>query len=175
VGKTAKSVQKSALELTLDEMIGTKKTVVNPFAGMFKWLGAMRPRMKKDHAFFALLAAATEVDGFLAAEERAELLAICRRTPVFETWTVEQLEKLHDDLAPRLAKKKLIDLTEHAARSLPKNGRLSAFAHVVDLIMADRIVLPSERQFLERVQKFLAIPDDDAERMARVLKIKNAY
>ena len=175
MGKSAKLAPKSALELTLDELLETKKPVFNPFEGLFKWLGALRPRMKVDKAFFALLAAAIEADGFVTAEERDELIAICHRTPFFEAMSLEALEGLQASLAPRLAKKKIADLTEHAARSIPKTYRLSVFAHVVDLVMADRVVLQSERQFVERLQTLLRIGDEDAGRIARALKIKNAH
>jgi len=174
-GKAGKSGPKSALELTLDELFTPEKSVFNPFSGFSKLLGSIRPRMKSDKAFLALLAAATEADGFVTSEERQELIAICHRTPFFEAMSLEALEELRASLVPRLTKKKIADLTEHAARSVPKAYRLSVFAHVVDLIMADRVVLQSERQFVERLQILLKISDEDASRIARALKIKNAH
>jgi uncharacterized tellurite resistance protein B-like protein len=167
--------EKSALDITLDELFEVKKPAFNPFAGLFGWMKAFRPRMKKDQAFFGLLAAATEADGFVAEEERDELIAICHRTPFFDGHSSDELKRMHAALAPRLVKKKLADLTQHAARSVPKNLRISVFSHVLDLIMADRVVLQSERQFLERLQTLLEISDDDAGRIARIIKAKNAY
>lgn len=167
--------ERSALDMSLDELLQESKPAFAPLDGLFGWLKAFRPRMKKDQAFFALLAAAAEVDGFLADEEREELMAICHRTPLFAGRSVAELERMHAALRPRLARNKLADLTEHAARSIPKDLRVCVFCHVFDLIMADRVVLLTERQFIERVKGLLGISDDDANRIGRALKAKNAY
>jgi len=175
MAKVAQRKEKSPLELTLDGLFKEKKHRSPPWPRMFGWVAVFRPRMSKEGAFYALLAAAVEADGFVSEEERYEFEALCGRIAFFESMSARSFAAMEAVIAPRLSKKKIAGLIEHAAKSLPPRLRLAMFGHVCDLVMADRVMLLSERKFVERLQVLLKISDDDATRMAWAIKTKNAY
>jgi uncharacterized tellurite resistance protein B-like protein len=163
--------------VTFDEIRNAQSEPVNlrP-GGLFYGLSALfRPGMNRQTAFFALLAAAVAVDGRASPEESEEFTALSHRTKTLSKLDADTLERIKSAVAPRLDRGKLPALIDHAAKSLPRKMRLSAFGHACDIIFADRVVLQSERDYLKRLVEALSIAQDEAESMLRAIRAKNLH
>ena len=64
-------------------------------------------------------------------------------------------------------------LVEKCVPALPDELRETAFAHACDLVLADGVVEDEERALVEKLQKKLEIPGDQAMDIVRVMVIKN--
>jgi uncharacterized tellurite resistance protein B-like protein len=174
-----KQPERAALDLTLDDFL--RLTPEKRKGPGFKWPsfglgGLFRPKMPERLAFFTILAIATEVDGYVQDEERAELRALCRRTKTLFKIKDDEIDRMHRSIKPRFEKSKMGPLLEQACRSIAGEAkRLSVFGHACDLVMADRVILRSERDYLDTLHRLLALPEDKTEEMLRVIKIKNAH
>jgi uncharacterized tellurite resistance protein B-like protein len=174
-----KNPKREALDMSLDDYL--RLTPEKGKGGGFTWpsfgLGAFfQSKMPERLAFYTILAIATEVDGYVQDEERSELRALCRRTKTLFNIEDAEIDRMHRRIQPRFEKSKMGPLLEQACRSISGEAkRLSVFAHACDLIMADRIIQRSERDYLFQLHRLLGLAEDKAEEMLRVLKIKNAY
>lgn len=128
----------------------------------------------KEDAFYAILIAAAWSDQHLAAEEDRELAALTARTPT--------LSALSDGRKAEMFKqiKRNLDVgfestVETACASLPAEMRVSAFSHAVDIIYADRVILPLEARFLNKLVELLQIPEDKARAVQQAMAEKNAF
>jgi uncharacterized tellurite resistance protein B-like protein len=62
-----------------------------------------------------------------------------------------------------------------ACESLPDDMRLPLFAHCVDIVLSDGLLVPPEVDFLDRVMTFMGIDPHDGQRVMEVLLIKNRF
>ena len=53
--------------------------------------------------------------------------------------------------------------------------RLPLFAHCVDIVLSDGLLVPPEVDFLDRVMTFMGIDPHDGQRVMEVLLIKNRF
>lgn len=125
-------------------------------------------------AMYCLMAAAAWADGKLQAEEDAEIKALAKRSPTLSKAPDNNLKTLNDRIVRRL-NANFEDAVERACASLPDDMKRAAFSHAVDIVYADRAVLPEEARYLNKLVELLSIPEDEAREVARVLEAKNAY
>lgn len=124
-------------------------------------------------AFVAILLNAVTCDGEMAAVEYEELLALAHRSRALKSLSPQQLGDINVTVAERLRAEP--DALAHACAALPEEMRLSAFAHALDLILADGELKREEADFLNTLILRLGLARDDVERVASVISIKNLY
>ncbi|MEZ5937338.1 MAG: TerB family tellurite resistance protein [Hyphomonadaceae bacterium] len=127
-----------------------------------------------------ILACAMAVDGAMHDSEREEFNALLTRTK-----TLGPLRARHDiwwSQCVALMKKdeqfdfgRIADLAERAAMRLPKDMRLSAFAHACDIVLADSKVAMEEQWLIQMLIDTFELPHDQVRDVMRVLSWKNAF
>ena len=125
-------------------------------------------------SIYCLLAAAAWADGKLQKEEETEIKALANRSPTLSKAPEGDLKSLNGRVVRRL-NANFEAAVERACASLPDEMKRAAFSHAVDIVYADRAVLPEEARYLNKLVELLAIPENDAREIARVLEAKNAY
>ncbi len=124
-------------------------------------------------AFLCVLLSATVADGHLDAEEHNTVMALISRSRALSSLNANELAKANDIVNERLRTRS--NGLQEACQSLPQEMRLSAFAHCVDLILADGELLKSEAEFLQRLMGMLEIDETTARTVMEVLLAKNQY
>ncbi len=124
-------------------------------------------------AFLCVLLSAAIADGHLSIEEQAEIEALSRRSRALKSISPSQLAAANATINLRL-KSRPNGLRE-ACESLPTDMRLPLFAHCVDIVLADGLLLPLEVEFLNRIIMFLGIDPSEGKRVMEVLLIKNRF
>lgn len=124
-------------------------------------------------AFLCLLLSAAMSDGHMAVEEQAEIETLSRRSRALKPYSVSQLATVNANISLRLRTRP--EGLREACESLPTDMRLPLFAHCVDIVLADGVLLPVEVDFLNRVMKHLSIDPAEGRRVMEVLLIKNRF
>jgi uncharacterized tellurite resistance protein B-like protein len=125
-------------------------------------------------AFYCLLAAAAWADGKVQTEEDKEIAALANRTPTLSKIPEADIKVINGRIVRRL-NDDFQGSVERACASLPDDMKRSAFCHAVDIVYADRHVLPEEARYLNKLVELLAVPVDEATTIARVFETKNTY
>ena len=124
-------------------------------------------------AFLAVLLSAVTVDGELAALEHEELLALVHRSRALKSLSPVELAELNVKIFNRLREEP--EALTAACAAVPEDMRLSLFAHVLDLILADGDVNEDEADFLNPLILRFDLGREDVERISDVLLAKNRY
>ena len=124
-------------------------------------------------AFLCLLLSAAISDGHLSIEEQTEIEALSRRSRTLKSITPSQLAAANTTINRRLMSRP--NGLQEACETLPQDMRLPLFAHCVDIVLADGLLLPIEMEFLNRIMTFLGIDPPEGKRVMEVLLIKNRF
>jgi uncharacterized tellurite resistance protein B-like protein len=124
-------------------------------------------------AFLCLLLSAAAADGKLSPEEQAEIEALSRRSRALKKISADEMARLNTVVSQRM--KARPDGLREACESLPTNMRLPMFAHCVDIVLADGVLLPIEMAFLNQIIGLLGIDPAEGKRVMEVLLIKNRF
>ncbi|MBI1361026.1 MAG: hypothetical protein GC155_12175 [Alphaproteobacteria bacterium] len=124
-------------------------------------------------AFLCLLLAAASSDGVVAQEEQAEIRALTRRSRALKSVSEQQLAQANSVVVERLNSRP--NGLQEACDSLPMDMRLPVFAHCVDIILADGVLLPVEAEFLNKITAYLGLDPSDSKRVMEVLLVKNRF
>ena len=127
----------------------------------------------KEEAFLAVLFAAATCDGTLSGEEQEELLALVHRSRVLKVLSTDQLAAINVTIASRL--RDADTALRNACVALPEEMRLTAFAHALDLVLADGQISDDEADFLNTLILHMHLSGADVERIADVMLLKNRY
>jgi tellurite resistance protein len=127
----------------------------------------------KQEAFTGLLLAAAAADGHIAEEEAQGLWTAIERMKLFSNFTPDKFNKMMDNLLKFLKKGGPDLLIEKCVPALPEELRATVFANACDLVLADGVVEPEEKAFIEKLQNRLEIPGDEAMDIVKVMVIKN--
>lgn len=147
--------------------------------------GTLRSKMTEPEAFYSILAAAVYADGHVDFRERDELTALAYRCVALADLSRDhhgEFEAMRARVAARFdsphdrSEVALVVASEAAAR-IAANPEMaySAFAHALDIVMADHVVTPQEVRFMKQLAERLRIDPDDAAQLARVLNRKNRF
>ena len=131
------------------------------------------PGWSTPEAFVAILFSAVTCDGELAPVEHEELLALAHRSRALKSLSTAQLAALNAQVLERLRQSD--SALEEACKALPQDARLSAFAHALDLVLADGELNQDEADFLNAIILYLRLDRADVERIADVMVLKNQY
>jgi tellurite resistance protein len=127
----------------------------------------------KQEAFTGILLAAAAADGHIAEEEAQGLWTAIERMKLFANFTPDKFHKMMDNLLKMLKKGGPDLLIDKCVPALPDELRATAFANACDLVLADGVVEPEEKAFIEKLQGRLGIPGDEAMDIVRIMVIKN--
>lgn len=124
-------------------------------------------------AYVCLLLSAASIDGRIAAEEHAEIMALARRSRILKSVDAKQLAQANAVATERTRTRP--DGLKEACDALPVDMRLSVFAHCVDIVLADGGLVPAEADFLNRITAYFDLAEVDARRVMEAILIKNRY
>jgi hypothetical protein len=123
--------------------------------------------------FAGILLGASACDGHIADEEVQSLFTMLARMKMYQRYTEKNWSTLVNRLMGLLKRKGVDELLEKAVAALPSELKATAFANACDIVLADGVVEDDEKEFLDKLQDRLAIPDDEAVSIVRVMIIKN--
>jgi tellurite resistance protein len=137
--------------------------------------GGKDKEVTKQEAFTGILlaAAAADADGHIAEEEAQGLWTAIERMKLFANFTPDKFNKMMDTLLKLLKKGGPDLLIDKCVPALPDELRSTVFANACDLVLADGVVEPEEKAFIEKLQNRLSIPGDEAMDIVRIMVIKN--
>lgn len=125
-------------------------------------------------AFVSLLIAAARADGTVSAHEANSIEHIVSGMRLFRDCRGETLHRVFDAAAGRIKDDGLTEVVQTAAAIIPGELRATAFAHAVDLMMADGRLSAQEERFADDLGALLNVDADEAAKIIDVLRIKNA-
>jgi uncharacterized tellurite resistance protein B-like protein len=149
----------------------------NWFQRMGRWMiEIFKPNVSwtPHEALYCLLAAAAWADGKVQTEEDKEIQALAGRTPTLSKVPPGDIKAINSRIVRRL-NDDFQGSVERACASLPANMRRAAFCHAVDIVYADRAVLPEEARYLNKLVELLQIHEPEARTIAGVFEAKNAF
>lgn len=124
-------------------------------------------------AFLCLLLSAAIADGRMSVEEQAEIQTLTRRSRALKIYSETQLASINAAINLRLGNRP--DGLREACESLPTDMRLPLFAHCVDIVLADGVLLPIEVDFLNRIMTYLGVDPAEGRRVMEVMLIKSRF
>ena len=131
------------------------------------------PNLAKTEAFVGILLCASACDGHVADEEVRDLFTITGRMKLFGGMSEEQWNSMMNGLCKHLRRDGGEKLLDRCVAALPDELRDCVFANACDIVLADGDVEDAEKEFLDGLQKKLAIDGDTALTIVEVLVIKN--
>jgi len=123
--------------------------------------------------FAGVLLGASACDGHIADEEVRSLMTTLARMRLYQHVPGNQFGSMMDRLLGILKRggpEKLLDV---AVPAVPPELRETAFTNACDIALADGVVEPDEKEFLNNLMSRLEIPGDRALTMVRVMVVKN--
>ena len=126
-----------------------------------------------DDALIALFIGAMNANDHVAREELARAHHLIWSTRRFRRKSGETVGRLIERVRRLLENHNLSEVIEIAAGTIPTRLRPSAFAVVVDLLLADGRIDTRERRFLQRLAVGFGIPAGVAADVIEVLVVKN--
>lgn len=130
-------------------------------------------KMTKEVAFLGILMVADYSDGSVSHDEvRAFANTICRMK-LYRDMTEQQINRLIDQAAVIIKRSGIDASLQKFAEALPEGLHRSVFANACNQILADGVVEPEEKEFIEKLRRALRISGDDARMIAQVMVYKN--
>ncbi|MGF1581322.1 MAG: tellurite resistance TerB family protein [Gemmataceae bacterium] len=124
-------------------------------------------------AFAGILLGASACDGHIAEDEVQGLVTCLVRMELFRRFTGRQFNQTLNKLAGYMKRKGVDELIDACVEALPEELDNTAFANACDIILADGVVEPDEKDFIDRLQRKLEIPQETAKMIAEIMVIKN--
>ena len=124
-------------------------------------------------AFAGILLGASGCDGHIADEEVANLCTCLARMKLYERFTDKQFGQMLNKMHGVMKKKGVGTLIELCASALPDKLRLCAFTNAVDIVLADGVVEPDEKEFIEKLTSLLKVDAATAKQIASIMVVKN--
>lgn len=129
--------------------------------------------LNKQEAFAALLLAASACDGHISNEEAQGLGTQALRKKMFQSYDGAKFGKLMDKLIGVLKRDGVEVLIERAVEALPEELCETAFAGACDVVLADQGVEEDEKEFLHDLRMKLGIDREQAQKIFKVIAVKN--
>jgi len=142
----------------------------------FKFLGTWYPNMGKRHSLAALIYLAMVADGFESIEEQEEVHALVDRTRTLGKLNKKASQAVLESVEKLVREKGHAFVREKACRVFrDKPAAESAFLHVADILLADRVFLDNEERMLGDVAFHLHLDAARAKELFEMMRIKNKY
>ena len=129
--------------------------------------------LSAQEAFAGILMGASGCDGHIADSEVGSLVTTLVRMKLFERFTDKQYNSMLNKLHGTLKKRGVDTLIDACAAACPENLRETAFANACDIVLADGVVEPEEKAFMEKLREKLAINKETAVEIVQIIAVKN--
>ena len=123
--------------------------------------------------FAGVLLASSACDGHIADEEVQGLFTILTRMRLYQHVTPNKFGSMFDRLLGILKRKGPEQLVEESAAAVPPELRETAFINACDIVLADGVVEPDEKEFINNLMIKLEIDANRAKEIAQVMVYKN--
>jgi len=140
----------------------------NLFGGM-----TANTKLNAQESFAGILLAASGCDGHVADDEMQNLVTCLIRMKLYQRFTNQQYGQMLNKLYGMMKKRGVEALIYACVETLPDNLRLAAFTNAVDIVLADGVVEPDEKDFIEKLTSLLMIDHATAKLIAGVMVSKN--
>jgi uncharacterized tellurite resistance protein B-like protein len=132
-----------------------------------------KSKLTNQEAFAGVLLGASACDGHIAEDEVQALVTTLIRMKLYERLQPHQLQKIWNKLTKLLKKQGVDELIDACILSLDDELRATAFTNACDIVLADGVVEPDEKEFIDKLQEKLEIEPDLARLIADVMVAKN--
>lgn len=122
-------------------------------------------------AFMCLLIATITCGPDVSQDEQDSIIPLINRSRTLRSLDRSQLQRLRKSAEERLQTNPRA--LEEACKSLPKELRLAALAHVVDVMLADAALSDEKEMFLNKVVQFMEISAGDAKTILEVMLLRD--
>jgi len=130
-------------------------------------------KLNSQEAFAGVLLGASACDGHIADDEVQGLMTALLRMKLYQRFTDKNYNQMFNKLLGVLKKKGVDVLVDACAEALPAELRDTAFANACDIVLADGVVEPDEKEFVDKLQRKLAIANDAALEIVQIMVVKN--
>ena len=134
---------------------------------------ARRGTLGLDEALIALFIGAMNANDHVAADEAARAHHLIWSTRRFRRKSGETVGRLIEDMRDFVATSDPRAVIDRAAKAIPVGLRSSAFAVLVDLLLADGKLEAKERRFLRELGSDLKLKPETVTQILDVVVIKN--
>ena len=138
-------------------------------------LGGMQgtDKLTAQEAFAGILFGASACDGHIADDEIQGLITCLIRMKLYKRFDGNQYNKMLNKLHGALKKKGVDALVDACVTALPEELTKTAFTNACDIVLADGIVEPDEKEFIDKLQAKLRIEANAAKTIVQVMVLKN--
>jgi tellurite resistance protein len=130
-------------------------------------------KLTSQEAFAGILMAASGCDGHVAEDEVQGLVTTLLRMKLYQRFSDKQYNQMLGKLYGMLKKKNAESLTDTCAEALPAELRETAFANACDIVLADGVLEPDERNFINQLQSKLSVEPSRAKEIVEIMILKN--
>ncbi|MCO6455063.1 MAG: tellurite resistance TerB family protein [Pirellulaceae bacterium] len=130
-------------------------------------------KLTPQEAFAGILLGASACDGHIADDEVQGLVTCLLRMKLYQRYTGKQFHQTLNKLLGVLKKRGVDTLIDACCQALPKELIRAAFTNACDIVLADGVVEPDEREFIDKLRAKLGLDGDTARTIAEVMVIKN--
>ncbi|PHS03051.1 MAG: Tellurite resistance protein TerB [Blastopirellula sp.] len=130
-------------------------------------------KLSPQESFAGILLGASACDGHIADDEVASLVTALIRMKLYQRFTGKQYNQTLNKLHGFLKKKGVDALIDSCVQTLPPELYKTAFTNACDIVLADGIVEPDEKEFVDRLRVKLQIDSKEAKMIASVMVVKN--
>lgn len=130
-------------------------------------------RLTSQEAFAGMLLGASACDGHIADDEVDSLITILVRMKLYKRYDPKQFNQTLNKLFGVVKKKGVEFLIDGCVEALPDELRETAFANACDIVLADGVVEPDEKEFIEMIRTKLKIQKQQALEIVQIMVVKN--
>ena len=130
-------------------------------------------KLTPQESFAGILLGASACDGHIADDEIQSLGTALTRMKLYQRYTERDYDKALNKLHGFLKKHGVEALVDACIPTLPRELNRTAFANACDIVLADGIVDPDEKTFIDMLRAKLQIDGDTARLIAEIMVVKN--
>ena len=130
-------------------------------------------KLSREEAFLTIVLSAVACDEEFAPEEIGAMFHSLARMVVFQSIPDERRKELINKFIAFIRREGVGTMITLAKSHLDEKMLETAFALAVDIVLADGVVKPKEKEFLEQLQEAVGFSDKHAEQIVNVMVIKN--
>ena len=124
-------------------------------------------------AFSSVIVFAMNADEEISDEEALEAFITLNGMNLFQDYSDDDMAAIFEDVSELLAEQSPEELWNSVTEVLSPEMRETAFAVATDIILADGVLTPVEKDYLSDLAQKLEIPKQTAQTIMDVMVIKN--
>ncbi len=129
--------------------------------------------LSKPEAFAAIGVAAVASDGVISQEEVQRIIIDLATLKSFRNHDLRDLGNTLNKVAGLIKRRGTMPVLQAAKAALTKEELQASFFVAADLVLADGVIEPEEKKFLEDLQATLQLDDSTALKIVEAVVIKN--